>query len=197
MSLYHLLEDGHPTDEVWAVDHRQPVYLPFTRRITSTKSWPPYVKALSLALQLAEGDKIQLKTVFFSLCFLCFFFSLVQSIYICDQFLPLDFLAIVLILTLAHSHYITLFLYPDIFYFLFVTNIFAFIGVVWWKIFVFLTRKKKYPDLYVSLFYLTFRIGLENQTKSWLQAVYILSGLNSLWFSRELGSNYKHRGSLT
>lgn len=57
--------------------------------------------------------------------------------------------------------------------------------------------KKKYPDLYVSLFYLTFRIGLENQTKSWLQAVYILSGLNSLWFSRELGSNYKHRGSLT
>lgn len=57
--------------------------------------------------------------------------------------------------------------------------------------------KKKYPDLYVSFFYLTFRIGLENQTKSWLQAVYILSGLNSLWFSRELGSNYKHRGSLT
>lgn len=81
MSLYHLLEDGHPTDEVWAVDHRQPIYLPFTRRITSTKSWPPYVKALSLALQLAEGDKIQLKTVFFSLCFLCFFFSS-SSLYI-------------------------------------------------------------------------------------------------------------------
>lgn len=97
----------------------------------------------------------------------------------------------------SRSFSLTLFLYPDIFYFLFVTNIFAFIGVVWWKIFVFLTRKKKYPDLYVSLFYLTFRIGLENQTKSWLQAVYILSGLNSLWFSRELGSNYKHRGSLT
>lgn len=38
MSLYHLLEDGHPTDEVWAVDHRQQIYLPFTRRITSTKS---------------------------------------------------------------------------------------------------------------------------------------------------------------
>lgn len=97
----------------------------------------------------------------------------------------------------SRSFSLTLFLYPDIFYFLFVTNIFAFIGVVWWKIFVFLPRKKKYPDLYVSLFYLTFRIGLENQTKSWLQAVYILSGLNSLWFSRELGSNYKHRGSLT
>lgn len=165
MSLYHLLEDGHPTDEVWAVDHRQPIYLPFTRRITSTKSWPPYVKALSLALQLAEGDKIQLKTVFFSLCFLCFFFSLVQSIYICDQFLPLDFLAIVLILTLAHSHYITLFLYPDIFYFLFVTNIFAFIGVVWWKIFVFLTRKKKISRFIrlVILFNLPDRIGKSDE----------------------------------
>lgn len=56
-------------------------------------------------------------------------------------------------------------------------------------------EKKRYPDLYVSLYYLSFRIELENQTRRWLQTVYIQSGLNSLWFSRELGSNYKHRGS--
>lgn len=58
-------------------------------------------------------------------------------------------------------------------------------------------EKKRYPDLYVSLYYLSFRIELENQTRRWLQTVYIQSGLNSLWFSRELGLNYKHRGSMT
>lgn len=197
MSLYHLLEDGHPTDEVWAVDHRQPIYLPFTRRITSTKSWPPYVKALMQSCTSAGGrwQNPAENCFLFSLFSLLLFFT--RPVYIYLWPIPASWFFGDSINSNSRSFSLTLFLYPDIFYFLFVTNIFAFIGVVWWKIFVFLTRKKKYPDLYVSLFYLTFRIGLENQTKSWLQAVYILSGLNSLWFSRELGSNYKHRGSLT
>lgn len=65
----------------------------------------------------------------------------------------------------SRSFSLTLFLYPDIFYFLFVTNIFAFIGVVWWKIFVFLTRKKKISRFIrlVILFNLPDRIGKSDE----------------------------------
>lgn len=146
-----------------------------------------------------KGDRIQKSGFLNFLCALLVSFSSLSTLYISvTNSCLLIFFFWRLYLLNSRSFSLTLALYHDSFYFLFVPNIFSFIGAVWWKIFVFLTRKKKrYPDLYVSLYYLSFRIELENQTRRWLQTVYIQSGLNSLWFSRELGSNYKHRGSMT
>lgn len=59
-----------------------------------------------LQFRWRKGDRIQ-KSGFFN--FLCaLFFSLVHSIYICDQFQPLNFFGDSIYLILAHSHELSL-----------------------------------------------------------------------------------------